>query len=156
MHGPHVERRVPDAAAPGALHEKARILRVRWPPTPTGPLVPLTPSVSLDTLTPLVPSVPLVATRALPAGTYLSQYEFLFVDVGIIIPLSLLLPHTRPSPTLSWQRPLSSMLHWSFVASIVGQARAFRAFRCVLRSAAACFVLYRPRSPPGLLGWSFP
>lgn len=45
-----------------------------------------------------------------------------FVDVVVVIPLTLLLPYTRAYGSLSRRRPVSSMLHWSFYSSVAGQA----------------------------------
>ena len=68
------------------------------------------------------------------AGTYLSEYQFLYVDLAIVLPLSGLIPQTRAFPTLTSRQPPSSLLHWAVIASVAGQAALVLSFQLAVRA----------------------
>ena len=91
--------------------------------------------------------------------TYLSEYEFLYVDTLLVLPLSMVLPHTRAWRTLDPRRPADSLLHWQVIASVAGQAAICLALQLAVRAAVRsqcwfiasgfqCCSFYPPASPP--------
>ena len=78
------------------------------------------------------------------AGTYLSEMEFLYVDTLIVLPLSMLLPHTAAWGALDARRPADSLLHWAVIASVAGQAAICLAFQLAVRSAVRSQCWYIP------------
>jgi predicted P-type ATPase len=68
------------------------------------------------------------------SDTYLSELEFLWVDLAVVLPLSALLPQTRAYHVLTPRRPPPSLLHWSVVASVAGQAAVCLGFQLAIRA----------------------
>ena len=68
------------------------------------------------------------------ANSYLSEYEFLWVDLLVVLPLSALLPQTRAYHQLTSRRPCATLLHWSVVASVSGQMCINLAFQLAIRA----------------------
>jgi predicted P-type ATPase len=65
--------------------------------------------------------------------SYLAEYEFLWVDLFLVLPLSALLPLTRAYTELSARRPASSLLQPVVIASVVGQAVLAFGFQLAMR-----------------------
>lgn len=68
------------------------------------------------------------------ADTYLSELQFLWVDLAVVLPLSGLLPQTRAYDQLTPRRACASLLHWSVMLSVLGQAGINLAFQLAVRS----------------------
>lgn len=81
-------------------------------------------------------------------GTYLSEYEFLYVDTLLVLPLSMVLPHTRAWTKLEPRRPVSSLLHWNVLTSVFGQAAICTGFQLAVRAAVTnqCWFLPQARA----------
>lgn len=80
------------------------------------------------------------------SGTYLSEYEFLYVDTLLVLPLSMVLPHTRAWTTLEPRKPVSSLLHWNVLTSVFGQAAICVAFQLAVRAAVTSQCWYLPQN----------
>ena len=79
------------------------------------------------------------------ADTYLSEYEFLWVDLAVVLPLSGLLPQTRAYHVLSPRQPCASLLHWSVVVSVAGQAAVCLGFQLAIRALTRAQCWFQPQ-----------
>lgn len=77
-------------------------------------------------------------------GNYLSEYEFLWVDLFVVLPLSALLPQTRAYTQLSARRPPASLLQPLVIASVVGQAVLILGFQLAIRQLTRDQCWWRP------------
>ena len=90
------------------------------------------------------------------ANTYLGEYQFLWVDLAVVLPLSGLLPQTRAFDTLTPRRPCASLLHWSVVVSVAGQAAVNVGFQLAVRALIRRQCWFQPQdfqccgAPPAL------
>lgn len=64
-----------------------------------------------------------------------------------VLPLSIVLPHTRAWTSLEARRPVSSLLHWNVICSVLGQAAICLAFQLAMRAAVTgqCWFLPQAR-----------
>jgi len=85
-------------------------------------------------------------TRCSSLRADLSELEFLWVDLVVVLPLSGLLPQTRAYDTLSPRRPCGTLLHWSVVASVAGQAVINLSFQLAMRALTRAQCWYRPQN----------
>ena len=81
-----------------------------------------------------------------PQTTDLSELEFLWVDLIVVLPLSGLLPQTRAYDTLSPRQPCGSLLHWTVIASVAGQAAVNLGFQLAIRALTRSLCWYRPQN----------
>lgn len=79
------------------------------------------------------------------ANSYLSEYQFLWVDLMVVLPLSGLLPQTEAYTQLSARRPTASLLHWSVVLSVAGQATINLAFQLAARGLTRAQCWFQPQ-----------
>ena len=79
------------------------------------------------------------------ANSYLSEYEFLWVDLLVVLPLSALLPQTRAYHQLTSRRPCASLLHWSVVASVAGQMGINLGFQLAIRALTRAQCWFQPQ-----------
>jgi predicted P-type ATPase len=79
------------------------------------------------------------------SDTYLSELEFLWVDLAVVLPLSGLLPQTRAYHVLTPRRPCASLLHWSIVASVAGQAVLCLTFQLAIRALTRAQCWWQPQ-----------
>ena len=66
-------------------------------------------------------------------GSYLSELEFLYVDLIVVMPLCMLIPMTGAYHTLTSRRVASSLLNWQIIVSIIGQAIVCVVFQLAAR-----------------------
>jgi magnesium-transporting ATPase (P-type) len=76
--------------------------------------------------------------------SYLSEYEFLWVDLLVVLPLSALLPQTRAFGMLSPRRPPASLLEPAVLASVFGQALICLLFQLAVRALVRSQCWFRP------------
>ena len=79
------------------------------------------------------------------ANSYLSEYEFLWVDLLVVLPLSALLPQTRAYHQLTSRRPCASLLHWSVIASVSGQMGICLGFQLAMRALTRAQCWFQPQ-----------
>ena len=54
-------------------------------------------------------------------GQNLTDYQYLIVDLGVIVPLAITMSWTKAASKLSKQRPISELISWPVLSSVIGQ-----------------------------------